>query len=167
MKLLGKTQVTTIDLPDQIKFVVVCENGLVVLIIPPTLCVAGIVYGWLAHQWGWVLMGLFGLVSVVFWHLKGPVTKLFVTEHSLIASGKINRLTTDRIVIPAEEVKYLGFSTGGENDPSGLYASRGWRQTCLIPELGKKEAIAIADAIHVRFPRYQRQDESGIAFVFH
>ena len=167
MKLLGKNQITTIDLPDQIQFVVVREQGLLVLILPPALCLGTILYGWFSRHWYFIPFGLIGLAYIAVWHLRGPVTKLFVTQDQLIAAGNLERLITSKITIPADEIKYLGFSTGGENQPIGLYALRGWHETCVLPGLGKKDVMNIADAIHAKFPRYKRQDEPGVAAVFH
>jgi len=108
---------------------------------------------------------VFGAGAIIAYHLNGTVTKLFVSGSELIARGNMGKTFKNEIIVPASEVKYLGYDTGGENNPAGLYVSRGWRHNCMLPGISKNQTIAIADAIHTKFPQYQRQDGSGLVFT--
>ena len=165
MKLIGKTEITTIELRDELQLVVVRKNGLLILVFPPALCVAITAYGFLSSHWMYVLIGIFMLGSCVAWYLNGPVTRLFVSRFQLIARGNVDRTFKNEIIVPASEVKFLGFQTGDDNGPAGLYVSREWRQTCMLPGLSKKQTIAIADVIHTKFPQFVRKDSLGTAYV--
>ncbi len=164
VKLIGNVKITTSEFPDHLQIVVTREFGLLMLILPPATMVALIGIGILGHFWILALMGVFGLGSFALWYRHGPVTTLNVSASELTARGNIDRSFRTEIVVPASEVKSLGYEIGDEQEPSGLYVRRSWRNTCLLPDLNRKDTMAIADAVHDKFPGFERQDDIGVSF---
>ncbi|MFC5864901.1 hypothetical protein ACFPT7_21515 [Acidicapsa dinghuensis] len=152
------------EFPDHLQIVVTRKFGMVALTLPPATMIVLIGIGILGHVWILVLMGVFGLGSFVLWYSHGPVTNLNVSASELVARGNLDRSFRTEIVVPASEVKSLGYEIGDDSEPSGLYARRSWRNTCLLPDLDRKDAIAVAEAIYHKFPQYERQDGIGVSF---
>lgn len=118
------------------------------------------------HPW----FALFGGVAVVFWiveSLTSPdkVTFLFVNASAL--TTRTTSLFSKEIKIDAHGITFIGYSSGGEGDSSGLYASRGFfSSTCLIANLNSAEAESIALTIKEHFPDIGGSNHSAASTLF-
>jgi hypothetical protein len=168
VKLIGHAEVTTIEEPGQLQFVVTRENGWIDLVAPSAVLILVFVWACVFGHFFVAVFSVVGLFGLGAYYLNGPITKLFVSQNQLIARGNLDRTFTNEVKVPASEVKSLGYSVGpSEDSPSGLYADRGWlKQTCLLPGLNKQQANTIADAIRRKFPDLERGDKSPNSLIF-
>jgi hypothetical protein len=161
VKLIGKTEITTIDEPDQLQFAVVSQSGWIDLLGIPLV---SIVFAAVASISGHPFLALYSalilvaiLAKAIMNYPDGSVIKLFVSQCELIARGDLGRTFADEVKAKSADVKSLGYQMGGKNSPSGLYADQGWlKQTCLFPGLNKQQANDIADTICRKFPNIKR-----------
>jgi len=88
VRLLGRSEVTTIDEPDYLQFVVVRENGWIDLAGPPVVLLVLVAWAVIYQHYFFaafaVVVGLFVLIAN---YANGSVTKLFVSQSELIARG--------------------------------------------------------------------------------
>lgn len=102
------------------------------------------------------LFAIFAIgISIFGWitsFTQGNVTRLAVSEHEIVARGNLNKVSTTALTIPASEIKSIGYSTGGEDDPTGLYVYRNLRSTCVLPGLDREQTEAIILRIRQRYP---------------
>jgi len=158
MRFLSSSKITTNEFADHLQVTVSRKHGWIELLVE-ALVLAGITYIAQASE-NRIAMAvpIVGLVSLIYYWFKPTDTKLFVTQYELTAKGNLGHTFTNGILVPASEVKSLGYFVGNENEPSGLYANRGWRMTCLLPALNKNEANSIAGTIREKFPDLERGD---------
>jgi hypothetical protein len=166
VQLLGRTEITTIEEPDHLQFVVVRRRGWISLVGPPATLLVFALWALMAQHYVFAVFSAVAIFALIANYIRGPVTKLLVSQGELIARGNLDRTFIDQVKVEASDVKFLGYFMGGENDPSGLYADRGWRQTCLLPGLNKDEANAIAHTIRSKFPNLERGDTSPASLFF-
>lgn len=166
MKAFGHSEITTIDDPDGLQFVVVRANGYVDFFAPIAALLAFGLWAVIAHHFILVIISTVGLFSLLASYARGPVTRLAVSQYELVASGNLDRTFTDHLRVETKNVKSLGYFVGYENEPSGLYADQGWRQTCLLPGVSKEEADTIAETIRGKFPDLERGDTSSRSLLY-
>jgi hypothetical protein len=157
VRLLGRNEVTTIDEPDYLQFVLVRENGWIDLVGPPVALLVFVAWAVIYQHYFFIAFAVIGLFALIANYANGSITKLFVSQSELIARGNLDRALTDEVKVKVSDIESLDYRMGGRNSPSGFYASQGWlKQTCLLPGLSKQKANAIADAICERFPNIKR-----------
>jgi hypothetical protein len=158
MRVFGHVEITTVDLPDELQFRMVREYGVFNVIFQAALTIY--VLWWV---WKWQADSVMGLVPSLFaviiilgllanW-FHGRTTTLRVTSRELVATGNLNRMLTTEVRVAAYEMEAIGYHMGGEDEPSGLCTKRGWKHTCLLPGVSRKQARMITDAISLKFPQ--------------
>jgi len=165
VKLIGETKIETIDLPGELQFVFVRENGWLDVIPPPALAGALAAWCWISHSY--LFSGLVLVVSVVYLtkSLTNPATVLLVSPWELMARGNVGGMFKDEIRIPVDEVRSLDYSTGGEDDIPGLYVWAGQKSCFLIRGLSQEQATDIAVAIRRKFPELEQGDPTPASIL--
>jgi len=166
MQLLSRSEISTIETTDQLQFILFRERGFLELAMPPIVLVVFLVTGIMKHQWWAVLFVGVGAFSLAAYWLNGPVTKLFVSNSGLRVSGNLHRTFTTEIWIPAEDLISLSYSSGDEDDPVGLYASRGSGSVCLLPNISDTDVEGIVGRIRTKFPFLEQVDTDGRTLLY-
>jgi hypothetical protein len=94
------------------------------------------------------------------------VTKLFVYQDRLTNRGSPDSTFTEEVTVEAADVKSLGYYNDSESGRSGLFADRGWWQTCLLRGIDERQANAIADSIRRKFPDFEHGDRSSRTLLY-
>jgi hypothetical protein len=155
MNALSSSTLKIDDLDDELQFTLTRDVGWLEVVIPVSAaCGVGI---WGAYTGS--MVGLFVCAvaiggMLINWAL-GPTTVFRISGNRLVASGNLRRWSSSDIDIPANEVKSIGWSSGGRNSSSGLYAWHGLRGTCVLPGLPKKKAAEVTDAISKKYPQFR------------
>ena len=97
---------------------------------------------------------------------QGNMTRLRVTRHQINASGNLQRTFTTDVFIETAKVTSIGYSTGGEDTPSGLHVWQGWSTTCVLPDITRKQAEYIRDSIARKFPEIAVYDRSPASLLY-
>lgn len=166
MKLFSHSQVATIELPDQLQFVVTPENGVLDRYAPPVIAAVVLIMLCLTHHYLIALIGFICCLASLAKTLSDPTVRLFVAADQLIARGNVGRMFSDEIRADSSDLKSIGYSGGGENESSGLYA---WTKTgslCLIPNVDESQAGAIVEAIRRKFPDFEQGDTNPNSLFF-
>ena len=166
VKLLGSSEITTIDEPNHLEFVIVRTNGWMDFIAPPAVVLAFSLWALIEHHFMVFGLSLFAIIYLIARYAQGPVTRLVVTEDRLTASGNLDRAFTNKIEVETSQIKFLGYFGGYDDDPSGLYADTLSGQTCLLAGLSPDKANAIADTIRKKFPDLEQGDTSSASLLF-
>lgn len=166
MKLIGHTEITTIDEPDHLEFVAVRKHGVLDLSLPPAIAIAFLIWIGLSQHWYYAVFPLIALFYLFASWMNGPVTRLAVSGHELIARGNLQKSFTNEVRILASEVKSIGYDSGGENEPSGFYVQHGWKNTCLLPGLNREQADGVALLIRRRYPDLEPGDRQPASMLF-
>jgi len=158
MALLGRTELTTVELPNALEFTIIGEHGWLELIAMP----AGILFvSWMFWRIDTPFTRIIVAIIVVStaasaiasW-IQGGSTKLRVTQEELFAEGNLNKLFTTEIRIPASEIESLGYMVGDEGEPGGFYVNRRWSRTCVLPGLNRDQGASVTNAIFKKFPYF-------------
>ncbi len=154
MKMFGYIELRTIDLPEGLQFRIFRQEGWTDLIAG--LVTLGFTF-WLAWIWQSVLwMIIFGSAAILASLLLGREIKLSVTDSEFVAIRNRGVIFRAEVRVPTSEVLSVGYDVGAKDQPVGLYVQRTWTHTCILPELDKKYADAMTDAICKRFPKIAR-----------
>ena len=166
VKLIGKTEITTIEEPDRLQFTVIRKSGWIDYVVFPAFLISFIITAWINKTW-WILM--FPAIGVLYFIANRsyiPPTRLSVTEDGLIASANLIPNSTNTLRIAAWELLYLAYFSGGEDEPPcGLYAYLEGTKICLIPDLDRNAATTITDAIRLKYPLLERGDPSTASIL--
>lgn len=166
MKLIGHTEITTIDEPDHLEFVAVRKHGVFDLFLPPAIAIAFLIWIGLSQHWYYAVFPLIALFYLFASWMNGPVTRLAVSSHELIARGNLQKSLTTEVRLLASEIKSISYSAGDEGEPSGLYAQHGWKHTCLLPGLNLEQADGIALLVRRRYPDLELGDRQPASMLF-
>jgi hypothetical protein len=171
MRIFDDCRIDTIELEDELVFVVTSKSGLTNWIALVAVTVfAAVMWNSNSHAWA-VAIVLFGGGSLAVNWAKGNETRLRVTSESIVADGNLQRAFTDAIRIPAKEITAIDWGTDGADGPSGLFVRRGWTNNCVLPGISREQAENIRDKIRERFPDLEKDttpasiihgDDSGI-----
>jgi hypothetical protein len=112
------------------------------------------------------LFPVFGAVPLIADWIHGRVTAFQVTETNLSARGNLDRTFQDQFDIEITAVKSIGFQSGYEDCPSGLYVTHGWKSTCVLPGINKEECSQIVGAIYRKFPDLDIGDRDSGSLLF-
>jgi len=162
---IGKTEIETIEGPEELQFAIVHEKGWLDLFVPPILLSIIVIWSWIAGNFFFAGFAILAAVIAVAKSLSNPATRLFVKSNEVVARGNIGQTLSDEIRIPAPEIDSLGYFAGSEGDNSGLYVWRGWTQTCLVSGINKEQATAIAETIRRKFPDLERGDRTPTSIL--
>jgi hypothetical protein len=169
MKTLSSAELKIDDFDDELQFTVSRETGWIEVVLASGAVAAFGVYGFIQQS---VLL-LFGCAVgigalLINWAL-GPTTMFRISAQSVVATGNLQRWSASDVRIPAEEVKSIGWSSGGENRSGGIYVwhgPSGLKSTCVLPGISHKKAQSITDAIKARFPQFVIRGGSVVALSF-
>lgn len=156
MGIVGKTEITTVELPNALEFSITREDGLFEQIVAPCLAALALWMFWKTGQLGRLIAGFAGVTTVLAFvanWLQGRGTMLRVTSDELFAEGNLGRLFSTSVRIPAADISSIYFYMSGEGDDSGLYVRHGWSSTRVLPCLTEEQADTIVDAIAAKFPQ--------------
>jgi hypothetical protein len=152
MWLRGENGITTVELPAELQFRVVCRPEWAERIVE--VGSLGLVV-WTGWKWPnlWFRIGAaFGILALLANWLQGRETQLSVTAWEVAARGNIGRLFRTDLVVPVADINSVEYFVGDEGKPPGLYVMQRWARTCLLPGLNEAEANGIVDAILRKFP---------------
>jgi hypothetical protein len=164
MNAFGHTELTVNELPDRLQFRVDREAGwapaAVLLIVSTGFMIFSLTISvpTLRYTFAAVTAGFFVWIGITLVRnlKKIDTTTLSVTSESLVATGAGLRWLgsgNSTSCVPTAEIRSMGYETGGEDDPSGLYVSCGfWKNRCLLPGLNRQQCTAVTIAIVRRFP---------------
>jgi len=166
MKLLGKVELSSFELPDALEFTVTREEDWVTYFIAPGL---GLFALWwffwrIGTPWLRIISGVAAAVTafsyVANW-IQGRETKLRVTSEELAAKGNLSRIFTTNFQVAAADLSSIRYDDGGDGGFAGLYVWRGWTCTCVLPGVSREQADSIVDAIARRFPDLPTERSKG------
>jgi hypothetical protein len=158
MELFGRVQLTTVESPNAIEFVIVQEHGSVELVVIPAILLVVIWEFWqtntpLSRIVVMVILIACSVSAVARW-VQGGITILRVTSDGLKAKGNLGKLFTTEERIAVSDIESIGFRIGNENEPSGLYVKHGWSHTCMLPGLNEEQVTSVMSAILDKFPNF-------------
>jgi hypothetical protein len=166
VRLLGSSELKTIELPGELQFVYGYEAGWGDLAAPPAALI--VLLAWALSTHHLVFAAIFVVVFaalVVYWLNISP-SRLSVTPRELIAQGSQNRNLANQTNVPTSEVNTLRYAPASEQGPAGLYAYCRRKQICLIPGLTQEQAEAVAETIRAKFPDLERGDNLPAALQY-
>jgi hypothetical protein len=166
VNLFGKSEITTTEISGELRFVVVQPRAWVAPAVGAVITSLFIWQAWRSHSLVIAVCSLIALASLAGTLLRGKETVLSVNSEELVSRGNIGKAFSREVRVPASEVISLGYDTGGEDDPTGLYVRKSWGRTCLIPGIDESEATRIATAINSRFPEIEKSDPTPASFLF-
>jgi hypothetical protein len=157
VRILGSSELRTIEFSTQLQFVNGYQSGWVDFMAPPAalfiLFLWTIVSQYYLMSWFVVI----GYMLLVLWWLNGNVTKLYVTDTLIVARGSLGRSYQRERRVRTDELKSLTYvATGADGEIPGLYAIHAWTRTCLMPRLTEEEAKAIINTISIKFPHLEQ-----------
>jgi hypothetical protein len=157
MKARGSRELTTIELPNELRFTVIWHDGWIAWIFRILLLafLTFILFTPLPHFLWWqrsalVFFWLLAASRPLLWLREGTST-LRVTSSELFATGNLGKLWSTSTTIPANEVTWLGFNETGQN-MEGLRIEGLETDVDALPLLTREQAEAIANTILKRFP---------------
>ncbi len=167
MRAFERAEITTIELPDELQFVVVRHAGWAERFGAPVAVAAIALWFWFSgHEILSLLFAVVGGISLVANWARGRATKLRVTETEFVASGNLDQFFSTEARAQTSDVTSIGYELGSENEPSGLYARTGWSHTCLLPGLNEEQANSIAATVSKRFPEIPVPDLTPASVLF-
>jgi hypothetical protein len=157
MQLLGKVELSALNLPDALEFTATREDDWVTYLIAPGF---GLVVLWWffwrnGTPWPRLISGVAAGVTVLSYianRLHGRETKLRVTNEELAAEGNLGRIFLTRYRIATADLSSIRYDDGGDGGIGGLYIWHGWTSACVLPGVSREQADSIVDAIARRFP---------------
>jgi hypothetical protein len=168
MELFGKTDLSTIELPDSLEFTVVHKQGSIEVIITPV--VTALVM-WLFWRSGSqltkimaALAGVSGAIAMIANRRQGDEVSLRVTADELVTQGNMGKLFETEQRIATRDVLGMSYRTGGENEMSGLYVKLRWSERCILPRLSEEQAQQTIEIISKKFPDLATSDSAFSSF---
>jgi hypothetical protein len=114
------------------------------------------------HSRIWLAFGLVAIAGTFVDWLQGTETEITVTGAEIDARGNVNRMFSSEVLIDSAEVTSMGYSTGGEGDPSGLYVNG----KCIAANISEQLTDQIADRIFRKFPEIGNGDTEPGSMLF-
>lgn len=167
MKAFGHVELTTEELPDGLRFRVERTQGWFVPLAAIFTLLGVLLIFAFRHDPGLFFgLAVVAAVGVAGLAIRWAVTRdliyttiLTVTSQSFIAEGDgirprwKNRHRSSNLVVPVAGIKKIGYQSGGEDAPCGLYLNCGFfNNSCVLPGLNPVHARAVTTAILRRFP---------------
>jgi hypothetical protein len=155
MRALGYTELTSTELPDELRFTVVRHDGWFDW-FRRTLAPVGVIFFLCVPDprlsWGVRFAFIFVAISPMplYW-FRGRTTELRVTSGELIVTGNLRNLFSSRATMLASKVTWLGFNEVEPNTDGLRIEGEDADIDCALPELNREQAEAISDTILRRF----------------
>jgi hypothetical protein len=157
MKALSRAELKIDYLDDELQFIILREIGWIEIALESGVLAA---FGTCAllQQSLLLLCGcVIGIGGLVINWAQGPHTVFRISGRRLTATGNLHRWSASDVSIVASEVKSIGWSTGDNDRPSGIYVwhgQDGLKSTCVLPGLSEKKGQAVTCSIKGRFPQF-------------
>ena len=167
MRAIGRIDVKATELPGELKFLVAREDGWADILLRAALGCLLVFMAWKQRQYPWAApIYLFAIAAFVATWFQSSTTELCVTSRELVATGNLGGMFAKDVRVAISEVTALHYEIGGDSDPDGLYVKRGWKRTCVLPGLNRKQAKTVTDAIAQKFPNIRVEDGGLINRLF-
>jgi len=153
MNVFNKRTLRTIETPDEIQFLLVRRLGWISSLLVSIFATL-LVWQSVSSPEFLLLFGAGILALIAFINLLGSKrTLLEVTRYQITAHGDLGQSFNEYLQLEPSSIRSIGYSAGVQQEhPSGLYATQGWSEHCLMPGLNEVECQQIVDAIYRKFP---------------
>lgn len=163
--LIGKTEIATVEEPDRLQFTIIRKSGWIDYAVLPAFLILFVVAAWINKTWWMLVFPAIAIVYLIANRSHIPPTRLSVTKDCLTASANLIPNSTNVIRIAAWELLSLGYFTGDEGEPSGLYAYLNKTKICLLPSLDRTAVTTITDVIRQKYPLLENGDPSKASIL--
>ncbi len=166
MKLLGKTQLETQDDGGALQFVFTRSHGWMDLAFGPILIAGFAFYAWREHSVMVMVLAIAVGIALLANRAHKHETFLRVSPLEIVAHGSFDDSSTKEITIPRDEITSMGWNAGGQDDSGGLFVSRGWTRTYVLPGATEAQAREILAAITGHFPGFPIDDKTWASLIW-
>ena len=166
MKLFGKTQLETQDAGGALQFVFTRSHGWMDVAFGPILIAGFAFYAWRQHSTVVMVIAIVTAIGLVANRARNRKTILRVSPLEIVARGSLDDSSTAEITIPREEITTMGWNAGGQDDSGGLFVSRGWARTYVLPGATEAQAREIIAAITGHFPGFPIDDKTWASLIW-
>src|SRR5579871_674563 len=166
MRLFGKTELTTQDADGALQFVFTRSHGWMDLAFGPLLIAGFALYAWRQHSIMVTILAIAAAIGLVANRARQRETFLRVTPLEIVAHGSLDHSSTAEITIPREEITTMGWNAGGQDDSGGLFVSRGWTRTYVLPGATEAQAREIIAAITGHFPGFPIDEKTWASLIW-
>ena len=166
MKMIGNGELETQDLGHSLQFVRTRNLGWLAILVE-IVAIGG--FGLYACWKSSVILFLFAafaMIGMVANFAHGNETLLRVSETGILARGNLDSWFTTELSLSVEEITSMGWSAGGEGDNGGIYVSRGYTQTWVLPGATEEQGRTIMAAIEEKFPDFPIADRTASSLLF-
>ena len=166
MQLLGKTQLETHEVGGVLQFVFTRQHGWVDLAFGPILIAGFAFYGWREHSVMVMVLAIAAGIALLANRAHKRETFLRVSPVEIVAHGSLDDSSTNEITIPRHEITSMGWNAGGQDDSGGLFVSKGWTRTYVLPGATEAQAREILAAITGHFPGFPIDDKTWASLIW-
>jgi hypothetical protein len=170
MQIHGRIELTTTESTDALSFEAVRENGLLEQLLAYSVAIGGLCFLWEGGSKSGQALAAIGAALLLAGYFRARrqknTTTLRVTAAELRAEGNLEQMFAQEASFRVDEVTGLGFETGDQGAPSGLYVRTATEAACLLPGLDEEQTNAILTAIEQKFPRLIFIDPTPASLLF-
>ncbi len=166
MKLLGKTQLETRDVGETLQFVFTRSHGWMDVAFGPILIAGFAFYAWRERSVMVMVLAIAVGIALLANRAHKHETFLRVSPLEIVAHGSLDNSSTSEITIPRGEITSMGWNAGGQDDSGGLFVSRGWARTYVLPGATEAQAREILAAITGHFPGFPIDDKTWASLIW-
>ena len=166
MNLFGKTRLETRNAGEALQFVFTRNHGWMDLAFGPILIGGFAFYAWRQHSVMVMILAIAAAIALVANRAHSSETILRVSPLEIVARGNLDDSSTTEISIPRDEITSMGWNAGGQDDSGGLYVSRGWTRSYVLPGATEAQAREILAAITGRFPGFPIDDKTWASLIW-
>lgn len=166
MKVFGRPQLETRDLGDALQFVSTWNHGWMDLVFGPILIAVLAFFAWRQHSVIMLLLAIVALVGLVGNRARGSKTVLRLSQAEVVVRGKLDGGSISQLTIPRNEITSMGWNAGGRDDRGGLFVSRGWARSYVLPEATEAQAREIIAEITGKFPGFPIDDQTWASLIW-
>jgi hypothetical protein len=166
MKLLGNTQLETRDVGETLQFVFTRHHGWMDLAFGPILIAGFAFYAWREHSVMMMVLAIMVGIALLANRAHKQETFLRVSPVEIVAHGSLDHSSNTEITIPRHEITSMGWNAGGQDDSGGLFVSRGWTRTYVVPGATEAQAREILAAITGHFPGFPIDDKTWASLIW-
>ena len=165
MRLFGTTQLETQDSGEALQFVFTRTHGWMDLAFGPLVIAGFAFYAWRQHNVMMMFLAIAAAIGLLANRAHKRETFLRVSPVEIVAHGSLDDSSTE-ITIPRGEITSMGWNGGGQDDSGGLFVSRGWTRSYILPGATEAQAREILAAITGRFPGFPIDDKTWASLIW-
>ena len=166
MKFFGSSSLETVDLETALEFRLTRASGWVDSFAGPVVVAIFFGVAWYRGSTVYGLIALLALIGMIFNWAHGRTTILRIGESKMVARGNLESWFTTEMVFDVNEITSMGWSAGGEGDSGGIYISRGFVQSWVLPGVTEEQGRDVMDAVSARFPHFPVADRGPASILF-